>query len=231
MVNYCCVYGCGRNSRTSKHLYYHSVPKDELRWDRFIWFPDVLGSSCFFANYEQIFCNFSQEQWLIAAGREDLLEKPQEKRNTYRFCSRHFAAQSIKNKHLCNDATPSLHLPGSQVQGMLLQESPAINNNMLVPLYSEPLLNLQILSRNYTHTQDKTPRGLSKRLNDKVRRDNQCPIKLNRNYYQMNLIVATYWRPKSRPEIPICRDIVGDLCYLRCIMWVCISEFLVQDIR
>ncbi|KOB79033.1 Uncharacterized protein OBRU01_01243, partial [Operophtera brumata] len=84
MVNYCCVYGCGRNSRTSKHLYFYSVPKDPIR----------------------------QEQWLKAARREDLLEKPQDKRNLYRFCSRHFSPQSIKNKHLCADAVPTLYLPG-----------------------------------------------------------------------------------------------------------------------
>ncbi|XP_047037389.1 uncharacterized protein LOC124642785 [Helicoverpa zea] len=88
MVNYCCVYGCGRNSKTSKHLYYYSLPKEQNRL----------------------------VQWLEAIGRVDLLEKDL-KKLTHRVCSRHFSPSSIKNKHLCADAVPSLCLSGSVIDG------------------------------------------------------------------------------------------------------------------
>uniref|UniRef100_A0A1E1WVF3 ZZ-type domain-containing protein n=1 Tax=Pectinophora gossypiella TaxID=13191 RepID=A0A1E1WVF3_PECGO len=86
MVNYCCVQGCGRNSRLNKHLNFYSLPKERHR----------------------------QVQWLKAAGREELLEKDQAKLSvSHRFCSRHFTPASVKNRHLCPDAVPSLCLPGS----------------------------------------------------------------------------------------------------------------------
>ncbi|KAH9629566.1 hypothetical protein HF086_008610 [Spodoptera exigua] len=81
MVNYCCVYGCGRNSKTSKHLYYYGLPKERNR---------LL-------------------QWLEAIGRTDLLERDH-KKLTHRVCSRHFTPSNIKNKHLCADAVPTLCL-------------------------------------------------------------------------------------------------------------------------
>ncbi|KAM3957299.1 uncharacterized protein ACR2FA_008724 [Aphomia sociella] len=84
MVNYCCVLGCRRNSRYSKHLKYYSLPKERER----------------------------QVAWLKAAGREDLIEKSQN-RLAYRFCSRHFPPSSIKNKLLSPDAVPAVCLPGS----------------------------------------------------------------------------------------------------------------------
>ncbi|XP_068624702.1 uncharacterized protein [Battus philenor] len=86
MVNYCCVYGCGRNSRLNKHLNYYSLPKEKHR----------------------------RIEWLKAACREDLLKKNEDKvAVSYRFCSRHFPPSSIKNRHLSPDAVPSLCLPGS----------------------------------------------------------------------------------------------------------------------
>ncbi|XP_013194477.2 uncharacterized protein LOC106138040 [Amyelois transitella] len=87
MVNYCCVSGCGRNSRCSKQLNYYSLPKERSR----------------------------QIEWFKAAGREDLIVKSQEKLG-YRFCSRHFEPNSVKNKHLKPDAVPTLYLPGSTNQ-------------------------------------------------------------------------------------------------------------------
>ncbi|XP_062532662.1 uncharacterized protein LOC134201555 [Bombyx mori] len=84
MVNYCCVSGCGRNSRNYKLLNYYCLPKEEER----------------------------QKEWLKLANRLDLLEKKPDVRLRYRVCSRHFAQSSIKNKHLHADAVPSLHLPG-----------------------------------------------------------------------------------------------------------------------
>ncbi|XP_063630172.1 uncharacterized protein LOC134801492 [Cydia splendana] len=84
MVNYCCVQGCGRNSKQNKHLNYYSLPKEKRR----------------------------QVQWLQAAGRTDLLEKDKVL-VSHRFCSRHFPPSSIKNKHLCDTAVPSLCLPGT----------------------------------------------------------------------------------------------------------------------
>ncbi|KAJ8707448.1 hypothetical protein PYW08_010700 [Mythimna loreyi] len=88
MVNYCCVYGCGRNSKTSKHLYYYSLPKERNRL----------------------------VQWLEAVGRVDLLEKDL-KKLTHRVCSRHFSPSNIKNKHLCADAVPTLCLPNGSNEG------------------------------------------------------------------------------------------------------------------
>ncbi|XP_041984165.1 uncharacterized protein LOC121736819 [Aricia agestis] len=86
MVNYCCVSGCGRNSRANKYLNYYSLPKTRLR----------------------------QKLWLKAAGKEDLLDKDLEKlQKTLRFCSRHFIPSFIKNRHLTDDAVPSKCLPGS----------------------------------------------------------------------------------------------------------------------
>ncbi|XP_026760323.2 uncharacterized protein LOC113519420 [Galleria mellonella] len=85
MVNYCCVFGCGRNSRHSKHLKYYSLPKERDR----------------------------QIAWLKAAGREDLIEKSQN-RVAYRICSRHFPPSSIKNKLLSPDAIPIKCLPGTK---------------------------------------------------------------------------------------------------------------------
>ncbi|CAH2987230.1 unnamed protein product [Chilo suppressalis] len=84
MVNYCCVQNCGRNSKLSSHLNYYSLPKERHR----------------------------RTQWLKAGGRVDLLEKCNIK-SAHRFCSRHFAPSSIKNRNLCPDAVPTLYLPGS----------------------------------------------------------------------------------------------------------------------
>ncbi|KAJ0171136.1 hypothetical protein K1T71_013335 [Dendrolimus kikuchii] len=84
MVNYCIVSGCGRNNKNSKHLYFYGIPKETER----------------------------QKLWLGAADRKDILKKSPEKRVTYRICSRHFSRQHFKNKHLCPDAVPTLHLPG-----------------------------------------------------------------------------------------------------------------------
>ncbi|XP_059058033.1 uncharacterized protein LOC131851540 [Achroia grisella] len=54
-----------------------------------------------------------QVAWLKAAGREDLIEKSQN-RVAYRFCSRHFPPSSVKNKLLSSDAVPNKCLPGSK---------------------------------------------------------------------------------------------------------------------
>ncbi|GBP28607.1 Protein ref(2)P [Eumeta japonica] len=57
----------------------------------------------------------TQILWLRAAQREDLLKNNTDKVTvSHRFCSRHFPPSSIKNRHLCPDAVPSLFLPGSQ---------------------------------------------------------------------------------------------------------------------
>ncbi|CAK1546817.1 unnamed protein product [Leptosia nina] len=86
MVNYCCVVGCGRNSKNNKQLNFYSLPKQRRR----------------------------QKQWLKAAGKEDLLDQDMENlRKKLRFCSRHFTVSSIKNKHLNVYAVPTLRLPGS----------------------------------------------------------------------------------------------------------------------
>ncbi|XP_053619095.1 protein ref(2)P-like [Plodia interpunctella] len=90
MVNYCCVSGCGRNSRNSKQLNFYSLPRERSR----------------------------QKVWFQAAGREDLLEKSQDKPR-YRFCSRHFEPSCIKFKHLKVDAVPTLRLPGSNNENKL----------------------------------------------------------------------------------------------------------------
>lgn len=81
MVNYCCVRGCSSNSKRSKHLFYYSLPKDNPRLD----------------------------QWIQLIGRQDLLDRNL-KKLSYRVCSRHFSPSSIKNKHLCADAVPTLCL-------------------------------------------------------------------------------------------------------------------------
>ncbi|XP_072945912.1 uncharacterized protein [Epargyreus clarus] len=83
MVNYCCVYACGRNSRVNKNLTYYSLPKGIER----------------------------RKQWLLAAGRLDLLERAQY--SSARFCSIHFPPAQIRKKNLTPDAVPSLYLPGS----------------------------------------------------------------------------------------------------------------------
>lgn len=87
MVNYCCVVGCGRNNKTSKHLFYYGLPKEQIRL----------------------------EQWLQVIAREDLLRKNL-KKLSYRVCSRHFSPADIKNKHLCSNAVPTLCLPNSDCQ-------------------------------------------------------------------------------------------------------------------
>ncbi|KAI8425630.1 hypothetical protein MSG28_011446 [Choristoneura fumiferana] len=87
MVNYCCVQGCGRNSKNNKHLNYFSLPKERRR----------------------------QVEWLQAAGRDDLLDKDKAL-VSHRFCSRHFPASAIKNKHLCDTALPTLYLPGTWIE-------------------------------------------------------------------------------------------------------------------
>ncbi|KPJ19557.1 hypothetical protein RR48_05943 [Papilio machaon] len=85
MVNYCCVQGCGRNSRINKHLNFYNLPKERHR----------------------------QIEWLKAAQREDLIKKNEDKIVSPRFCSRHFPPASIKNRNLSPDAVPTLYLPGS----------------------------------------------------------------------------------------------------------------------
>lgn len=59
-----------------------------------------------------------QVQWLEAVGRVDLLEKDL-KKLTHRVCSRHFSPLSIKNKHLCADAVPTLCLPSDSNEGKM----------------------------------------------------------------------------------------------------------------
>ncbi|KAH9629565.1 hypothetical protein HF086_008609 [Spodoptera exigua] len=102
MVNYCCVYGCGRNSKTSKHLYYYGLPKERNR---------LL-------------------QWLEAIGRTDLLERDH-KKLTHRVCSRHFTPSNIKNKHLCADAVPTLCLSNCKNEGSIEAESQTEHNNIV----------------------------------------------------------------------------------------------------
>ncbi|OWR47133.1 sequestosome-1 [Danaus plexippus plexippus] len=86
MVNYCCVLGCGRNSRTNKRLNFYTLPKTERR----------------------------QIKWLKLAGREEWLNQDMEKlRRKLRFCSRHFLPNHIKIKHLSEDALPIKSIPGS----------------------------------------------------------------------------------------------------------------------
>ncbi|CAH1643941.1 unnamed protein product [Spodoptera littoralis] len=102
MVNYCCVYGCGRNSKTSKHLYYYGLPKERNR---------LL-------------------QWLEAIGRTDLLERDH-KKLTHRVCSRHFSPSNIKNKHLCADAVPTLCLSNYTNDGSNESETQTAHDNIV----------------------------------------------------------------------------------------------------
>lgn len=61
---------------------------------------------------------FRQAQWLKAAGRDDLLEKePTKLTVSYRFCSRHFAPSSTRNRYLGADAIPTFYVPGSRLSG------------------------------------------------------------------------------------------------------------------
>ncbi|XP_072946130.1 uncharacterized protein [Epargyreus clarus] len=83
MVNYCCVWPCGRNSRENQNLTFYSLPKGIER----------------------------RKQWLLAAGRVDLLEGALT--STARFCSIHFPPAQIRGKNLSPDAAPSLYLAGS----------------------------------------------------------------------------------------------------------------------
>ncbi|XP_052745268.1 uncharacterized protein LOC128199483 [Bicyclus anynana] len=86
MVNYCCIPNCNRNSRSHKHLNFYSLPKQKHR----------------------------QKLWLKRACRDDLLDKDMDKlRKTLRFCSRHFAPNTIVNRHLSLDALPTVSLPGA----------------------------------------------------------------------------------------------------------------------
>ncbi|XP_050678421.1 uncharacterized protein LOC126974784 isoform X2 [Leptidea sinapis] len=86
MVNNCCVTGCKRNSKLHKNLNFYSLPRDKKR----------------------------QEQWLIAAGKQDLLKCDSEKLKKHlRFCSRHFKPSAIVFKHLKSNAVPSEKLAGS----------------------------------------------------------------------------------------------------------------------
>ncbi|KAI5639994.1 THAP domain-containing protein [Phthorimaea operculella] len=93
MVNYCCVYGCGRNSK-AQNLRFYSLPNEKHR----------------------------QIAWLKAAGREDIIEKLTIsgsdclKRNSKRICSRHFLPDDFRKdrtRQLEPHAVPTLHLPGS----------------------------------------------------------------------------------------------------------------------
>ncbi|XP_045507384.1 uncharacterized protein LOC123703434 isoform X1 [Colias croceus] len=111
MVNYCCVVGCGRNSKTNKHLNFYSLPKQKHR----------------------------QKQWLRAAGKEDLLDQDMEKlRRSLRFCSRHFEPLCIKNKHLHVDAIPSLRLPGSLSQEDT--DEPTKHDGVICDVCSDPIV-------------------------------------------------------------------------------------------
>lgn len=61
---------------------------------------------------------YRQKQWLKAAGRDDLLEKePTKLTVSYRFCSRHFAPSSTRNRYLGADAVPNFYVPGSSGTG------------------------------------------------------------------------------------------------------------------
>ncbi|CAK1595497.1 unnamed protein product [Parnassius mnemosyne] len=112
MVNYCCVYGCGRNSRLNKHLNYYSLPKERHR----------------------------QIEWLKAACREDLLKKNEEKvAVSYRFCSRHFPPTSIKNRHLCPDAVPTLCLPGNWSEEEMESE-PVVHSDIVCNNCNSPIM-------------------------------------------------------------------------------------------
>ncbi|KAG7296928.1 hypothetical protein JYU34_019825 [Plutella xylostella] len=87
MVNYCCVHGCGRNSKTHSRLNFYTFPKEKHR----------------------------QVEWLMAVRREDLLESVGEKALTSRrICSRHFSTSSVKNKCLSPHAVPTLHIMESK---------------------------------------------------------------------------------------------------------------------
>ncbi|CAH2060874.1 unnamed protein product, partial [Iphiclides podalirius] len=112
MVNYCCVYGCGRNSRLNKHLNYYSLPKERHR----------------------------QVEWLKAACREDLLKRIEEKAAvSSRICSRHFPPSSIKNRHLSNDAVPTLCLPGSWNEEEI-EPTPAVHNDIICDNCGNPIM-------------------------------------------------------------------------------------------
>ncbi|CAB3233234.1 unnamed protein product [Arctia plantaginis] len=78
------------------------------------------------------------EQWLRAIGREDLLEKNL-KKLSYRVCSRHFSPASIKNKHLCADAMPTLYLPGNKSEEPE-EETRAVHNDIACNSCSKVIL-------------------------------------------------------------------------------------------
>ncbi|XP_038219099.1 uncharacterized protein LOC119837555 [Zerene cesonia] len=111
MVNYCCVAGCGRNSKSNKHLNFYSLPKQKHR----------------------------QKQWLRAAGKEDLIDQDMEKlRRSLRFCSRHFEPYCVKNKHLHVDAIPSIRLPGSLSQDDA--DEPTKHDGIICDVCSDPIV-------------------------------------------------------------------------------------------
>ncbi|XP_026317220.1 uncharacterized protein LOC113228192 [Hyposmocoma kahamanoa] len=120
MVNYCCVQGCGRNSRNNKHLNFYGLPKERHR----------------------------QAQWLKAAGRDDLLEKePNKLTVSYRFCSRHFAPSSTRNRYLGADAIPTFYVPGSRLSGTGEEEAyaamdhePKPHNNVICNSCKEQII-------------------------------------------------------------------------------------------
>ncbi|XP_045518787.1 uncharacterized protein LOC123710709 isoform X3 [Pieris brassicae] len=122
MVNYCCVVGCGRNSKSNRHLNFYSLPKQKHR----------------------------QKQWLKAAGKEDLLNEDMEKlRRNLRFCSRHFPPSSIKNKHLNIDAVPSVRLPGSLPEQDIL---PTVHEGIMCNVCSEQIIGFRykcVMCNNY----------------------------------------------------------------------------------
>ncbi|XP_022124417.2 uncharacterized protein LOC110999592 [Pieris rapae] len=122
MVNYCCVVGCGRNSKSNRHLNFYSLPKQKHR----------------------------QKQWLKAAGKEDLLNQDMEKlRRNLRFCSRHFPPSSIKNKHLNIDAVPSVRLPGSLPEQDIL---PTVHEGITCNVCSEQIVGFRykcVMCNNY----------------------------------------------------------------------------------
>ncbi|XP_013148852.1 PREDICTED: uncharacterized protein LOC106111356 [Papilio polytes] len=110
MVNYCCVQGCGRNSRLNKHLNFYNLPKERHR----------------------------QIEWLKAAQREDLIKKNEDRIVSPRFCSRHFPPSSIKNRNLSPDAVPTLCLPGSWDDDDT-ESSPPVHIDIICDNCSKPI--------------------------------------------------------------------------------------------